>query len=297
MYILAFDTTSQLGSVALIDELGNIVEKTTSDKMNHLKHLMNMTDSLMDESNISINDVMAIACSIGPGSFTGIRIGVSSARAIAQALSLPCISIPTLDSFRLFASLQPTENLNLADNQGDNIAYAQAQKLESHSATCIILNARRRQVYGAIFHNQIMDTPIAYHDENDHSIKYNSDKNTPLSKQLIDEDFLPPRQYMIEDIVSKLNNSDIKHVYFYGDGIDAYEDIIIETMQKSYTFAPLSERYQRSSLIARCALKKWTSGETISYFDLMPDYMRETEAETNLKSGELDRRRARKQLL
>ncbi len=264
MHILSFDTTGQFGSVALIDEQANIVEKKTTDKMNHLKHLMDMTNTLMEESGVSKGDIVAIACSIGPGSFTGIRIGVSSARAMAQALSLPCISVPTLDSFRVYSLNRGAKNCTTFSNL-------------NNTATCVILNARRHQVYGAIFQN--------------HTVV---DDNLNLRLLSSEHDILPPKQYMIDDIISTLNNSDIDSVHFYGDGIDAYEDIIVKNIQKQFAFAPSSERYQKASLAAIYALTKWEAGDTTSHFNLLPDYMRETEAETNLKSGELDKRKKKK---
>ncbi|MFQ7739823.1 MAG: tRNA (adenosine(37)-N6)-threonylcarbamoyltransferase complex dimerization subunit type 1 TsaB, partial [Emergencia timonensis] len=87
MYILAIETTGPLGSVAITDGAGNCSLKISGEEMNHLKDLMPMAQQLMDEWKLAKSDLSAVAASIGPGSFTGIRIGVSTARAVAQALN------------------------------------------------------------------------------------------------------------------------------------------------------------------------------------------------------------------
>lgn len=125
MYILALETTGPVGSAALIDERGQITEAVSGEAMNHLKDLMPMAKRLLDQRGVCQGDLTAAAASVGPGSFTGIRIGVTSARAICQALDIPAISVPTLDSFKV--------------------------KCDGRTVIAPIINARRGQVYGAVF--------------------------------------------------------------------------------------------------------------------------------------------------
>src|SRR5674476_43542 len=99
MYILAIETTGAAASVALINEKGVVTSEETAERLNHLQNLMLMTEKLLDNSKLSIGDVSCIGVSEGPGSFTGIRIGVSTARALSQALNIPIISVPTLNTF------------------------------------------------------------------------------------------------------------------------------------------------------------------------------------------------------
>ena len=130
MYILTIETTGKLGSVSLIDGQGHVLgEKTADDPMSHLKSLVPMICQLLDETGIEKNQLTHIAASIGPGSFTGIRIGVSTARALCQSLDLSGVAVPTLESF-----LRKKE------------ALCQGQD----TAVCAIINARRGQVYGVI---------------------------------------------------------------------------------------------------------------------------------------------------
>lgn len=135
MYILAIETTGTFASAAIIDAQGQIAEKQGDKVFNHLQGLMPMVKSLIDENGLKLEDLTAIAVSEGPGSFTGIRIGVSSARGLAQIVKVPVIGVPTLKAF--------------AYNAGD---YG--------GLICPLLDARRSQVYAAAYqwkHNEILE--------------------------------------------------------------------------------------------------------------------------------------------
>lgn len=130
MYILAIETTGKLGSVALINGDGQVLgEKNASDPMTHLRSLVPMISQLLEETKVKKDKLTHIAASIGPGSFTGIRIGVSTARALCQALDLPAVAVPTLESF---------------------LYKREAVLKETDTVVCAIINARRGQVYGVI---------------------------------------------------------------------------------------------------------------------------------------------------
>lgn len=126
MNILAIETTGAEASVAVINDEGEVFMETSDQKMSHLQNLMPMVDILLKKRGLSIGDINYIAVSEGPGSFTGIRIGVSSARALAQALGLMTIGVPTLKSFLY----------HVPDYRG---------------IVCPILDARRSQVYGGAY--------------------------------------------------------------------------------------------------------------------------------------------------
>ena len=99
MYILALETTGAHASVAIINEEGKVTEVKSEAVLNHLQHLMPMTQEVLEKAGLQLGDMTAIAASQGPGSFTGIRIGVSSARALAQVKGLETIAVPTLKAF------------------------------------------------------------------------------------------------------------------------------------------------------------------------------------------------------
>lgn len=260
MYILAIETTGPQGSAAIINEEKEVSMKLSSQEMNHLKDLMPMTQHLVSEMGIKKSDISAVAASVGPGSFTGIRIGVSTARALAQTLEIPTVSVETLDTFKLKA----------AGTSADYIVP--------------IFNARRGQVYGAVF---------------------NADGT----------DVLKSGPYMLTDVFDALTRQmdddyeetcgdmpEVKTVVFYGDGIDAYEEelnaFFAQASSKAYAcrfvLASKADRYQNAAMTAEVALEKFKAGETVNVDDLVPDYMRQAEAEQKLKDGSLARERAAK---
>lgn len=126
MYILALETTGAHASVAIIDQQGRLWEKRGRGVLNHLQYLMPMVKDLTAESGLQLSDMTAVAASKGPGSFTGIRIGVSSARALAQILNIPAIGVPTLKAFAY----------NMPGYRG---------------LICPVFDARRSQVYAGAY--------------------------------------------------------------------------------------------------------------------------------------------------
>ena len=129
MYILAIETTGPQCSVALVSRDGGcrvLGMESSAEALSHLRDLVPLTEKLLSRLNVAKSALSHIAVSAGPGSFTGIRIGVTTARALGQALNLPVIAVPTLDAF----------------------AYKEAG--DANPVVCAILNARRGQVYGKI---------------------------------------------------------------------------------------------------------------------------------------------------
>ena len=112
--------------MACIDENGNLLEERSENTLGHLQSLVPMAESLLKKACLAVKDISCVAASVGPGSFTGIRIGVSTARAFAQAMGIPCIPVPTLQSF-------------LHNAEGYN------------GLACPVLDARRSQVYAGAY--------------------------------------------------------------------------------------------------------------------------------------------------
>lgn len=127
MYILAIETTGPLCSVALLKNKEILGIKTGQELRNHLKDLMPLVRELLADCDVNKKELSYIAASVGPGSFTGVRIGVTTARALGQALGKKVISVPTLEGY----------------------CYKPEAK-GSEAVTCGIINARRGQVYGIV---------------------------------------------------------------------------------------------------------------------------------------------------
>jgi tRNA threonylcarbamoyladenosine biosynthesis protein TsaB len=99
MKILALETATLSGSVALLDDReGLIGESRVNIKIAHSERLMGSVNWLLNASRVSIHDIDSFAVSIGPGSFTGLRIGLSTAKGFCFATQKPIVPVPTLDA-------------------------------------------------------------------------------------------------------------------------------------------------------------------------------------------------------
>lgn len=97
MKILAVDTSSKLCSVAILEDK-NLIKKLELDNgLTHSETLMPLIQQLLNECSLSLNTINLLVSDIGPGSFTGIRIGVSSCKAFSDSLNIPCVGISSLE--------------------------------------------------------------------------------------------------------------------------------------------------------------------------------------------------------
>ncbi len=126
MKVLAIDTSTSCLSVAIREECGLIAECSSIGSMKHSANLMPMVDRCLKLADLSIETIDGFAVSLGPGSFTGLRIGVATMKGLAFALKKPIVGIPTLDVL------------------AENIPTTTYQILP-------ILDAKRRQVYASIY--------------------------------------------------------------------------------------------------------------------------------------------------
>jgi len=122
MKILGIDTSSNASSVAVIEDNKLICEYTVNTKTTHSQKLMPMIENMLSMSGFNIKEIDAIAICIGPGSFTGLRIGMATAKAISHVNNLPIIGVNSLEIL--------AGNMNLCDKK-----------------ICSILDAQRNQVY------------------------------------------------------------------------------------------------------------------------------------------------------
>ena len=122
MKILGIDTSSMAASVAVIEDNKLICEYTINTKKTHSQKLMPMIENMLGLSDLKVREIDAIAVCEGPGSFTGLRIGMATAKAIAHVNDIPVIGVNSLEAL--------AANMNLCDKK-----------------ICSILDAQRNQVY------------------------------------------------------------------------------------------------------------------------------------------------------
>ena len=309
MFILAIETTGKIGSVSLItkdeskhDSFEVVKTAKTSEPMSHLKNLPSLIHEAMnsgeDSSFIGMQDIDAIAVSIGPGSFTGTRIGVSVARSLAQALDKPIIPVGSLEMWKWklkHHKLRSSEEV------------AEGSKIALTKYVVPIYNARRGQVYGSIFRseNNFLKSGDSFKSndstENEACIEVHSGSCLML------EDLLQKLETDIEETSKALKNKGMAahnnyhriEINFYGDGCKVYEstldewkskqlekcldnieiDIIWNSKDEDY-FEPNSE------LVGLFAAEMMRTENRIKKYDeVLPDYMRIPEAEAKLKAG------------
>lgn len=146
--ILCLDTATDICSVALTRNGKLIAYKENSDGNSHARTLLPFVEEVLKEAQVTPQELSAVAISAGPGSYTGLRIGTSTAKGLCYALEIPLIAVPTLQI----------------------IAAGAAQNTSSPNAIfCPLLDARRMEVFTALYDNnlqQLKDVAAVIVDEN-----------------------------------------------------------------------------------------------------------------------------------
>jgi tRNA threonylcarbamoyladenosine biosynthesis protein TsaB len=126
MIVLGVETATGVGSVAIVNEEGVIGECTLNVSLNHSERLLPIIDQLLKNSDVSFPRIDGLVVSLGPGSFTGLRIGISTIKGLSLASEKPVVGISTLDG--------------LAHH------YPCAETL-----VCPMLDARKNEVFAALY--------------------------------------------------------------------------------------------------------------------------------------------------
>ncbi len=126
MYILGIDTATKVAGTAVVKDGRLISERFIHNKLTHSQVLLPMVDSVLSDAGIKITELQGIAVTRGPGSFTGLRIGMAFAKTVAQVLNIPVAPISTLRV--------------LAENA-----------LHFQGLVCPIMDARKNEVYTCIY--------------------------------------------------------------------------------------------------------------------------------------------------
>lgn len=126
MKILAIDTTAKTAAIAVTDDEKLIAVATLNTPGTHSVTVLPTVDALLKGSSLTADDIDVFACSAGPGSFTGVRIGVALIKGLAFGSDKPCIGVSSLESL--------ARNMSFTDG-----------------IVCPVMDARRNQLYNALF--------------------------------------------------------------------------------------------------------------------------------------------------
>jgi len=126
MLVLGVETSTMQGGAALVGDEGLCSEYTLNVAATHSERLLPTIDRMLRDAGVGLDALSGLAVSIGPGSFTGLRIGLSTVKGLAYATGLPVVSVPTLEAL------------------ASTVVFAREQ-------VCPVLDARKQEVYAALF--------------------------------------------------------------------------------------------------------------------------------------------------
>ena len=224
MLILAFETTAKACSAALHDGKALLAESVQNSGLTHSQTLMVMAEDLLKVCGRTAADVTALAVAAGPGSFTGVRIGVAAAKGFAWGAEKPVYGVSTLESMARWLGVWS-------------------------GYVCCCMDARRSQVYNAIFRAE----------------------NGELKR--ISED----RAIALSDLKEELQHLE-GPIYLVGDGAALAHKTLSQDIP-NLILPPEHRRHQRASGVALAALAAMDRGESADGAALQPNYLRLSQAE------------------
>lgn len=228
MKVLGLDTSTLMTTCAIMDEDKLLGEFSLNLDMSHSEALVPMIKSLMDNLKLEMKDMDLFAVSTGPGSFTGLRIGVTTAKSFAHVFDKPIVGVSSLEV--------------LANN------------ILSDKAIVPMMDARRDRVFTAVY-------------------KREEDRFREILK---------PDAIEVMELIKFLRDN-IDGAILNGDGCLVYKDIINSEIGEMISFAPGELNLSRGSSVARLGLLKYIRYGSDDYYTLAPDYLRDSQAERNLK--------------
>jgi len=222
MKILAIDSTATSAAVAVCDDERLLAEYTLNNGNTHSETLLPMVETLLGSLELGVEDLDLFAVSEGPGSFTGVRIGVATIKGLAFGRSTPCVGVSTLEA----------------------LAY---NLISCGGLICPVMNARRAQVYTALFSSDGKTLTRLW-----------EDRAMAISE--------------LDEALAELGQS----VRFCGDG---YE-MTIPALKKTEALTVCERlRYQSGYSVAQIARNMAEQGEVLTDVTLAPTYLRLPQAE------------------
>jgi tRNA threonylcarbamoyladenosine biosynthesis protein TsaB len=211
-------------------------------KSTHSERLMTEIDHVLTQSDLAISDMDVFAVSAGPGSFTGLRIGLSTVKGFSYATKKPIVSVPTLEAFAW------------------NFSYCRYP-------VCTMLDARKKEVYAALFRW-----------EGDGFIRSISETSIKVDRLLesLDEIIANKKNEPEKNYNKEISN---RKILFSGEGALLYKKEIISVLGEKALFASPEKMIPSPSNVATIGMKKALKREFSEPVSLVPLYLRRSEAE------------------
>jgi len=240
MKILAVETSTLLGGVAVTDDSEGLIAETRMNiKITHSERLMTQIDSVLQHSGTQLSDIDVFAAAIGPGSFTGLRIGLSTVKGCAYATGKPLVAVPTLEALAW------------------HFPY-------SRYPVCTLLDARKQEVYAAVFQWHT-DGFLRLMDDVSIGIGPLLDKIGDITEKI--------------SHTQSSGQGDNGKVIFTGEGSVLYHADIISHIGSNAFFAPPDKMVPSPAHVATLGMKKAVRSEFSEPIGLVPLYVRRSEAE------------------
>ena len=223
MKILSLDSTAIVSTVAITENEKLLAEFSINNGNTHSETLLPMIEASLKVLKLTIDDIDLFACSAGPGSFTGVRIGAATIKGLAFNKNKPCAPVSSLDAL------------------AHNLLYA-------NGIVCPVMNARRNQLYNALFLC-----------ENGKLIRLCED-----------------RLISVFDLEEELKKYSDKKIHLCGDGYDIAKNSFTNIETEN---TPLISQYQSAYSVALCALELAHQELLTTDIELSPVYLRASQAE------------------
>ena len=222
MKILAVDTSTRICGVCVADDGHPVSELTITSGQTHSRHLMDTISRSLEGACVTLEAIDGFAVTRGPGSFTGLRIGISTVKGLAYAAGKPLAGVSSLE------------------------ALAQPVSGELAPRVCAIIDARKKEVYFAVYRLQ--------------------------------------EGRLVEDIAPSVGPPDAiqasgERTLFVGDGALLYETVLRRRHGKHAVFAPLDLNGLRASSVARLGAARLAKGDADPVETMAPLYIRKSDAE------------------
>lgn len=224
MLILAFETSAKAAGVAVHDADRLLAEIYQHTELTHSRTLLVMAQDALKQCEKSVRDVTHVAVAAGPGSFTGVRIGVAAAKGFAWGAEIPCIGVSTLEAM--------AKGFGLSDG-----------------IVCAVMDARRAQVYNALFR---MEKGVCTR-------------------------ICPDRAIALEELSRQLQEYH-EPIFLVGDGSRLTFDTLHEILP-DLVLPPEHRMQQRGVGVALAALDAIRAGDCGDAASLQPNYLRLSQAE------------------
>ena len=230
MKTLAIDTSTMMATCAVLDEDYLLGEFSLNQDMSHSENLIPMVKEILDNLKVKPQDIDLYGVAIGPGSFTGLRIGVATVKAFAHLFDKAIVGVSSLEA----------------------LAY----NLPYNGIIVPMIDARRNRVYTGLY-------------------KWEGEKLINI---------VEPSAMEIGDLLEILQQ--YENIIVNGNGSRLYRDKIVNTLGGKVKLSPIGLNECKASSIGELAAIKYNEGIRDNYYTLAPNYLKESQAQRELRKKE-----------